>query len=122
MDQVLPSDVAAVLLGDSAIQPSSVSTLLPQVLASFSTANPPATLAAIQGLPAELIPACLGAFEDANTYSWRYVWIAIASLVGFNAIVACFLKPVNDRMNNHVESALEESETRQKQLMAGGVH
>ncbi|PSR99136.1 major facilitator superfamily domain-containing protein [Coniella lustricola] len=117
LSEVLPGDVSQVLLSDPAIPASSLSTLLPQVLASFDTTNPPATLAAIQGLPAAMVPACLGAFEDANTYAWKYVWIAIASLVAFNAIVACFLKPVKDRMNNHIESALEESEARQKQLM-----
>lgn len=95
-----------------------VAELLPQVLAAFDAASPPAALAEIQGLPPRLIPAVLGAFADANTYAWRYVWIAIAVVVAANAVLSCFLVSVRDRMNGHIESALEESEVRQKQIMA----
>ncbi|KAF3761988.1 MFS general substrate transporter [Cryphonectria parasitica EP155] len=72
-----------------------------------------------QVLPTD-VAAVLGAAQlnDANTYSWKYVWIAIAVVVAVNAVVACFLRPVKDRMNDHIESALEDSEVRQKQIMA----
>lgn len=114
MSDVLPTTEAAIL-GKAGVD---VSTLLPQVLASFDAPSPPAALAQIQGLSPQLIPELLGGFLDANTSSWKYVWIAIAVVVAVNAAVACFLKPVKDRMNGHVESALEESEVRQKQMMA----
>lgn len=110
----LPTNEAAVL-GAARLN---VSEFLPQVLGSFDAPSPPAALAQIQGLPPQLIPEILGAFLNANTYSWKYVWIAIAVVVAANALVACFLKPVKDRMNGHIESALEESEVRQKQIMA----
>lgn len=110
----LPVDEANVL-GQAGLN---VPQLLPQVLSAFDAPSPPEALAQIQGLPSQLIPALLGAFADANTSSWKYVWIAIAVVVAANAIVACFLKPVKDRMNGHIESALEESEVRQKQIMA----
>lgn len=114
MGAALPTNEAAVL-GQAGLD---VSQLLPQVLASFNAPSPPTALAEIQGLSPQLIPELLGAFLDANTYSWKYVWIAISVVVAANALVACFLKPVKDRMNGHVESALEESEVRQKQIMA----
>lgn len=115
MGEVLPT-MEASILGQAGL---SVPQLLPQVLGSFEAADPPAALAQIQGLSPQLIPQLLGAFLDANTYSWKYVWIAIAVVVAANGLVACFLKPVKDRMNGHIESALEESEVRQKQIMAG---
>jgi len=66
------------------------------------------------------MPAILGAFAKAQAHSWEYVWIAISMLVLANAIVACFLEPVARRMNDHIESALEMSEVREKQM--GAVH
>lgn len=113
MGVALPADEAA-LLGKAGLN---VTELLPQVLGAISASDPPAALAQIQGLPPSMIGAVLGVFEDANTYSWKYVWIAIATVVAANAVAACFLKPVKDRMNNHVESALEESDVRHKQMV-----
>lgn len=113
MGVALPSDEAA-LLGQAGLN---VSELLPEVLAAFDAASPPEALAKIQGLPVSMIGAVLGVFEEANTYSWKYVWIAIASVVAANALVACFLKPVKDRMNGHIESALEKSDVRHKQMI-----
>lgn len=114
MGQALPLDEAKIL-GAAGLD---VTQFLPQVLAAFGATSPPAALAEIQGLPAQLIPGVLGAFADANTYSWKYVWIAISVVVAANAILACLLKSVKDRMNGHIESALEESEVRLKQIMA----
>lgn len=114
MGQALPANEATIL-GQAGLD---VSQLLPQVLGAFDATSPPAALAQIQGLSPQLIPELLGGFMDANTYSWKFVWIAIAVVVAVNAVVACFLKPVKDRMNGHVESALEESDIRQKQIMA----
>jgi len=48
--------------------------------------------------------------------AWKYVWIAVASLVAANGIAACFLKSVAPMMNYHVESALEDSKLRDAQL------
>lgn len=52
----------------------------------------------------------------ASEQSWRYVWIAIASLVAANGLAACFLKSVKPMMNEHIESALEDGKVREKQL------
>lgn len=112
MGVALPADEAAVL-GAAGLN---VTQLLPAVLASFDASSPPAALAMIEGLSPQLIPDLLAAFETANTSSWKYVWIAISVVVAANAIVACFLKPVRDSMNGHIESALEESDVRQKQM------
>lgn len=68
-------------------------------------------------LPANLIGAVLDMFAEANTYACEYVWIAVATVVAANAVVACFLRPVRDRMNGHVDSALEESDVRHKQMV-----
>lgn len=114
MAQSLPVDMAGTL-GEAGLN---VTQLLPQVLGAFDATSPAAALAEIQGLPPQLITAVLGTFLEANTYSWKYVWIAISVVVAANAIAACFLKPVSDRMNGHIESALEDSDVRQKQIMA----
>lgn len=114
MSQALPVDMASTL-GQAGLNATE---LLPQVLVAFDSSNPPDALAQIPGLPSSLIPAVLGAFVDANAYSYKFVWIAISVVVAVNAIAACFLEPVRDRMNGHVESALEDSELRQKQIMA----
>lgn len=104
----LPADVGAVL--SSAGQ----SALLPDTLGALQLGDPSA-LESVPGLPESLIPSILDAQTDANVYSWKYVWIAIAAIVFANAVAACFLESVAGRMNNHVESALEESEAREKQ-------
>jgi hypothetical protein len=62
------------------------------------------------------MPAILGAFANAEAYSWKYVWIAISMFVLANAIASCFLQSVSPRMNDHIESALEISEVREKQM------
>ncbi|KAM0130084.1 hypothetical protein ACHAP3_007555 [Botrytis cinerea] len=51
-----------------------------------------------------------------STEAWKYVWIAVASLVAANGVAACFLKSVAPMMNHHVESALEPSKLREAQL------
>lgn len=120
MASALPAHEAAVLAtsGTAAgLGADDIATLLPQVLAAMDAPSPPAALAQIPGLPSSLIGAVLGAFADANTYAWRYVWIAVAVVVAANAGAACFLRPVRDRMNGHVESALEESDVRHKQMV-----
>ncbi|KAJ5771540.1 hypothetical protein N7520_002069 [Penicillium odoratum] len=86
-----------------------------QVVAAVLSSNPMA-LDDVKGLPASLIPAIENAHLQAETYSWRFVWIAICVVVAVNAIVACSLHSVATKMNNHVESALEKSEMRDKQL------
>ncbi|RAL66473.1 hypothetical protein DID88_006163 [Monilinia fructigena] len=53
---------------------------------------------------------------DESVKAWKYVWIAVASLVATNGIAACFLKSVAPMMNHHVESALEPSKLREAQL------
>ncbi|KAI9651026.1 hypothetical protein NHQ30_001063 [Ciborinia camelliae] len=53
---------------------------------------------------------------DESAKAWRYVWIAVASLVSANGVAACFLKSVAPMMNFHVESALEPSKLREAQL------
>ena len=75
------------------------------------------TSSVVTGLPQSLVPAIRGAQAVAVTYSWRYVWVAICVVVAANALVACSLKSVAKRMNDHVESALETSEIRDKQML-----
>ena len=68
----------------------------------------------------------IGAELAANTHApavvpeseraWKYVWIVLASLVAANGVAACFLKSVKPMMNEHVESALEDSKVREAQL------
>lgn len=48
--------------------------------------------------------------------AWKYVWVAVACLVAVNGVAACFLTSVAPMMNHHVESALEHSKVREKQL------
>lgn len=108
----LPVDVGAVL------GRACKSALLPETLVALQVEDP-SVLEHVSGPPESLIPSILDAQTNANVYSWRYVWIAIAAIVFANAVAASFLESVAGRMNNHVESALEESEARGKQK--GGV-
>ncbi|KAJ5543828.1 MFS general substrate transporter [Penicillium frequentans] len=48
--------------------------------------------------------------------SWKYMWITLACLIAANGVAACFLKSVKRMMNEHVESALEHNNVREKQL------
>lgn len=109
MGSELPKAVGAVL------GPAGLSDLLPDVLGALNSGNPVA-LSHLSGLPASMIPVVQAANDQANVYSWRFVWIAIAVVVAANAIAACFLKSVAAQMNSHVESALEESDVRRKQM------
>lgn len=104
----LPADVGAVLGRAGKLA------LLPDTLGALQMEDPGA-LEQVSGLPESLIPSILDAQTNANVYSWKYVWIAIAAIVSANAVAACFLESVAERMNNHVESALEDSEAREKQ-------
>ncbi|KAH8674117.1 major facilitator superfamily domain-containing protein [Xylariales sp. PMI_506] len=107
----LPADVSAVLVG------AGLPNLIPDVLTALGTEDPTA-LGRVSGLPASLIPQIVDAVYAANTYSWQFVWIAISVVVLVGAIASCFLEPVAAKMNNHIESALEESEVRQEQMGA----
>lgn len=109
MGAALPAGVGAVLAA------AGLPDLIPAVLGALATRNP-AALTQVPGLPPSLINDILAAQATANTYSWRYVWIAIAVFVAANAVVSCFLEPVAPKMNNHIESALEQSEVRQNQM------
>ncbi|CAK7205296.1 hypothetical protein SEUCBS139899_008065 [Sporothrix eucalyptigena] len=109
MATALPADVGAVLAQNG------LSDLIPAVLAALATESPTA-LEGVQGLPASLIPTVAAAQATANSWSWKYVWIAISVIVAANAIVSCFLEPVASKMNNHIESALEVSDVRDKQM------
>jgi len=107
----LGSDVGTVL------GKAGYSNLTPDVVAALLSPNPTA-LNLVVGLPPSLIPAIRGAQLQAETHSWKYVWIAVSMLVLANAIVSCFLKSVSKHMNSHIESALEDSEERKKQMTA----
>ncbi|KAF4424476.1 drug facilitator PEP5 [Fusarium acutatum] len=109
MGTALPKAVGSVLAA------AGHSRLLPDVLSAINSGNPTA-LSHVSGLPASLIPELLVANDHANTYSWRFVWIAISVVVAANAVAACFLKSVASQMNSHVESALEDSDVRRKQM------
>ena len=88
---------------------------LPAVLGALSVGDPHALLPL--GLPEVVNEALLGTYAVARQNSWTYVWVAVSTLVFVNAIFCCFLKPVRDNMNAHVESALEESEVRREQMV-----
>jgi hypothetical protein len=105
----LPRDIGSVL------EPAGVANLTPDVVAALLSQNPMA-LSLIPNLPPNLTPAIRGAQAQSETYAWKYVWIAICAFVAANALASCFLEPVGARMNNHVESALEQSEVREKQM------
>lgn len=109
MATALPKAVGSVLAA------AGHSSLIPDVLSAINSGNPTA-LSNVPGLPASLIPKVLAANDHANTYSWRFVWIAISVVVATNALAACFLKSVASQMNSHVESALEDSDVRRKQM------
>jgi hypothetical protein len=109
LGKALPRDIAPVLGS------AGYANLTSDVIVALLGQNP-AALSLIPGLPPSLIPAIRGAQAQAETYSWKYVWIAICAFVGANAVASCFLQPVGPRMNNHIESALEQSEVREKQM------
>ncbi|KAF5700543.1 integral membrane protein PTH11 [Fusarium mundagurra] len=109
MGTALPKAVGSVLAA------AGHSSLLPDVLSSINSGNPTA-LSHVSGLPASLIPEVIAANDHANTYSWRFVWIAISVVVAANSVATCFLKSVASQMNSHVESALEDSAVRRKQM------
>ncbi|EMC96069.1 hypothetical protein BAUCODRAFT_25017 [Baudoinia panamericana UAMH 10762] len=91
--------------------------IVPAVIGALSSPlPPPVALQTVQQLPASMIGPVLGAISVASAMAWKYVWIAIACVVLAGAFSSCFLKPVNAEMNSHVESALEKSVTREKQL------
>ncbi|TGO12462.1 hypothetical protein BTUL_0088g00390 [Botrytis tulipae] len=53
---------------------------------------------------------------DESVEAWKYVWVAVASLLAASGVAAFFLKSVAPMMNHHVESALEPSKLREAQL------
>lgn len=69
-------------------------------------------------LPQALIGSVLEAVQDAQAQSWKWGWVTLSMIILATAIMCCFLLPVSDRMNRHVESAVEKSEVRDKQMKA----
>lgn len=119
----LPKDVGQALLETTHTSPASLKGLLGEVLGALSNTAipPPESLAKIQpALSKPTIGAVLGALTKAESDSWKWVWVAVSALVALNALVACFARPVSDKMNHHIESALESSEARDRQ-MAGKI-
>ena len=115
----LPQKVAGALLATNAASPQDLHTLLAEVLGALANQSlpPPVALGAIQPpLSKPTVGAILGAMADAQTQSWKWVWVAIAAIVALNAAVACTARPVRDHMNDHIESALEDSDVRSRQI------
>ncbi|KAJ5934185.1 hypothetical protein N7466_003732 [Penicillium verhagenii] len=106
----LVQDVGSVLIA------SGNGNLTGNVVEALQSTNPYA-LDLVSGLPQSLVPAIRGAQAAAVTYSWKYVWIAICAVVAANALVALSLQSVAKKMTDHVESALEKSTVRDKQMM-----
>ncbi|KAI1613941.1 major facilitator superfamily permease [Exophiala viscosa] len=93
--------------------------LLAKVLGALANpaVAPPVALEQIRpALSKATVGAVLEAVSHAQTEAWKWVWVAVSCLVAVNAVVACFANPVKERMNHHVESALEHSETRMSQM------
>lgn len=103
---------------------------LPKILVLLSIPDP--TVLLQSGLPGPVIGALEGALAVANARAYSLVWVALAVLVGAfgetcrsacadmrtaaAAIPCAFLRPVSAAMNDHVESALEDSNIRTRQL------
>jgi hypothetical protein len=105
----LKTDVTAAVLGQGYN-----STVLAEVFGAVPSPNPAALQ--MSGLPASLVGAVEGALATARDDSWTFVWVAIACVVLACVVASCFLKSVAPRMNQHIESALEQSDVRQAQL------
>ncbi|KAK5034817.1 hypothetical protein LTR13_005999 [Exophiala sideris] len=115
----LPIDVQQAVSHTSTGSASDEKVLLGKILGALanSAIPPPVALEQIQpALSKATFGAVLEAVSQAQTNAWKWVWVAISCLVALNAIVACFANPVKERMNHHVESALEHSETRTSQM------
>ncbi|KAJ5610199.1 hypothetical protein N7510_006918 [Penicillium lagena] len=89
--------------------------LTAEVVGALLSSNPNA-LNLVPGVTPALIPKIQVAQQMAVAYSWKYVWIAVCVVVAANALVACSLQSVARKMNNHIESALEDSEVRKNQM------
>ncbi|KAF2665100.1 MFS general substrate transporter [Microthyrium microscopicum] len=105
----LPRNVLSVL------GPAGQANLTQAVIKALKSTQPTA-LGMVPNLPKNLIPQLQLAQTNAQVYSYKYVWIAISVFIAANAILACALEPVHSKMNNHIESALEESTERKKQM------
>lgn len=119
----LPKEVALALLSTKAASPKTLPAMLGEVLGALANQAlpPPIALESIQPrLSKPTIGAILGAMANAQTLSWKWVWVAIAAIVAINAAVACTARPVRERMNHHIESALEESDARSRQISGKG--
>lgn len=93
--------------------------ILGKILGALANTDtpPPVALEQIQpALSKATIGAVLEEVSQAETSAWKWVWVAISSLVALNALVSCFANPVKEKMNLHVESALEHSDTRTSQM------
>ena len=105
----LPVEVTQVVLA-AGYKPS----LLKEVFQILSVPDP--SFLYKSPLPKKLIGIVAGAVVQARQGSWTFVWVAIACIVAANAFASCFLHCVAERMNQHIESALEQSEVRQEQM------
>ena len=115
----LPADVAKAISATSETSGSVFQATLGKVLASLAnpSLSPPVALESVRPpLSSATIGAVLGAVSQAESDSYKWVWVAISAIVAGNAVIACFTNPVKDRMNDHIESALEDSITRTKQM------
>lgn len=106
----MPEEVAPVLAANAipAAELDKIVTLL---------GIPDPTVLLGSGLPGPVIGALEGALAVANARAYSLVWVTLAVLVAAAAIPCCFLRSVSSALSSHhVESALETSEIRTRQL------
>lgn len=75
----------------------------------------------VAGVTPSIINAAVVAIADISAHSFRFVWIANFAIALASACLCLFLRPVAEEMTVYVESALEDSKLRAKQMRTSKV-
>lgn len=105
----LPGGVAEAALS-AGLPSSSVSSFVEAMVSGTGSVTD------IPGVTGQIVAAATAAVADVSARAFRYVWIINMAAAVAAAVSCFFLHPVGDRMTTHVESALEESQLRAKQM------
>ncbi|KAF2022832.1 MFS general substrate transporter [Setomelanomma holmii] len=75
------------------------------------------SVADVLGVTDQILAAATKAIADVSARAFRYVWIINMAAAVAAALLCLLLRSVNNRMTRHVESALENSKLRAKQML-----
>lgn len=98
----LADNIAAAALS-AGLPPSDIEDFIPAIVSKNTTA-----LAAIPGVPENIINAGLVAYDNTFVMGFRYVWVTSSCFVFLAGVAAIFLRDTQNEFNMHIDAPVED--------------